>query len=94
MQYQCFWRILHINQSYNITVLFLSIVPTTTSRDMSLYLKSKYSQSLHVQQIHTKYDSYASFKITAPLNMKTALLNRKNWINDVYVREFKGKFQY
>ena len=75
--------------------IFVSrLVPTTTSRDMSLYLKSKYSQSLHVQQIHTKYDSYASFKITAPPNMKADLLNRKNWINDVYVREFKGKFQY
>ena len=75
--------------------IFVSrLVPTTTSRDMSLYLKSKYSQSLHVQQIHTKYDRYASFKITAPPNMKADLLNRKNWINDVYVREFKGKFQY
>ena len=54
------------------------LVPTTTSRDMSLYLKSKYRKSLHVQQIHTKYDSYASFKITAPPNMKADLLNRKN----------------
>ena len=57
--------------------IFVSrLVPTTTSRDMSLYLKSKYTKSLHVQQIHTKYDSYASFKITAPPNMKADLEGR------------------
>ncbi len=72
------------------TVFISRLDPGTTVQNVSQYLKSKYKEHMRVEQMQTKYDSYASFKVHAPHAMKRDLLNRYNWDDDgdVFVREF------
>ena len=57
------------------------------------FLKSKYRRNLKVEQLKTKYDSYASFKVFAPTYTKEQLVDKYNWDDDgnIYVHEFIPK---
>ena len=64
--------------------------PSTSTRFVMTILKSKYHRNFKVEQLKTKYDSYASFKVYAPINMKKQLVDKYNWDDNgnIYVREF------
>ena len=52
-------------------------------------LKSKFNRNFRVEQLQTKYDHYASFKVTVPITFKKDLLNKDNWDdNHVIVKSF------
>ena len=67
--------------------------PSTSTRFVMTFLKSKYHRNFKVEQLKTKYDSYASFKVLAPINMKEQLVDKYNWDDNgnIYVREFIPK---
>ena len=67
--------------------------PNTSTRFVMTFLKSKYHRNFKVEQLKTKYDSYASFKVLAPINMKEQLVDKYNWDDNgnIYVREFIPK---
>ena len=72
--------------------LFVSrLVPGIEPQTVSRYLKSKYNGDFKVEQLRAKYDEYCSFKITAPAYLKRKLLDRNNWEDNLYVREFFPK---
>ena len=79
------------NRNNQECVVFISrLDPKTTPQNVTLFLKSKYNKHFKVEQIKTKYDSYASFKVFVPYSMKSDLLNKYNWDSNgnVYVRQF------
>ena len=67
--------------------------PSTSTRFVMTFLKSKYHRNFKVEQLKTKYDSYATFKVFAPIYMKEQLVDKYNWDDDrnIYVREFIPK---
>ncbi len=66
--------------------------PMTSVRDVTLNLRSKYNRDFKVEQLRTKYDAYASFKITAPSSVKSKLLNSANWDDaNILIRPFVGR---
>ena len=72
-------------------VIFISrLDPSTSTRFVTKFLKSKYHRNFRVEQLKTKYESYASFKVFAPISMKEQLVDRYNWDDNghIYVREF------
>ena len=54
------------------------------TRDVTMNLKSRFNRNFRVEQLQTKYDHYASFKVTVPMVFKKDLLNKDNW-DDRYV---------
>ena len=73
--------------------IFVSrLQPSTSARDVVINLKSKFNRNFRVEQLQTKYDHYASFKVTVPLTFKKNLLNKDNWDdNHVFVKSFVKK---
>ena len=67
--------------------------PSTSTRFVMSFLKSKYHKNFKVEQLKTKYDGYASFKVFAPIYMKEQLVDKYNWddAGNIYVREFISK---
>ena len=60
-----------------------------SARDVIINLKSKFNRNFRVEQLQTKYDHYASFKVTVPITFKKDLLNKDNWDdNHVFVKSF------
>ena len=60
--------------------IFVSrLQPSTSARDVIINLKSKFNRNFRVEQLQTKYDHYASFKVTVPITFKKDLLNKDNW---------------
>ena len=37
-----------------------------------------------VESIRTQYSDYASFKIVAPISLKNKLLNKDNWVENIF----------
>ena len=70
--------------------IFVSrLQPSTSARDVIINLKSKFNRNFRVEQLQTKYDHYASFKVTVPITFKKDLLNKDNWDdNHVFVKSF------
>ena len=65
--------------------------PDTSTHEVSRYLKANYSGYFKLEQIRNHFNDYSSFKIEAPLTLKSKLLNKYNWNADVYVRPFFKK---
>ena len=64
----------------------------TKPRDVARYMKSVFGKYLKVEQLKNKYPGYASFKVKAGTShMMTALLNKNNWTDGVFVKEFNRK---
>ena len=59
-------------------------VPATSTRDVTMNLKSKFNRNFRVEQLQTKYDHYASLKVTEPMVFKKDVLNKDDW-NDRYM---------
>ena len=57
---------------------------STSTRDVTMNVKSKCNRNFRVEQLQTKYDHYASFKVTVPMVFKKDLLNKNHW-DDRYV---------
>ena len=55
----------------------MSCHPSTSVRDVVISLKSKFNKDFRVEQSRTKYEHYASFKVTV-LSFKKELLNKDN----------------
>ena len=70
--------------------IFVSrLQPSTSARDVIINLISKFNRNFRVEQLQTKYDHYASFKVTVPITFKKDLLNKDNWDdNHVFVKSF------
>ena len=65
--------------------------PDTSTHEVLRYLKANYSGYFKLEQIRNHFNGYSSFKIEAPLTLKSKLLNKNNWNADVYVRPFFKK---
>ena len=66
-------------------VIFISrLDPSTSTRFVAEFLKSKYHIDFIVEELKTKCDIYASFEVFVPMSMKEQLVDRYNWD----VREF------
>ena len=65
--------------------------PDTSTHEVLRYLKANYSGYFKLEQIRNHFNDYSSFKIEAPLTLKSKLLNKYNWNADVYVRPFFKK---
>ena len=62
--------------------------PSTSTRFVMSFLKSKYHKNFKVEQLKTKYDGYAKVKVFAPIYMKEQLVHKHNWDDDgnIYVQ--------
>ena len=71
-------------------IFISSLDASTSTRFVIKFLKSKFHKSFRVEQLKTKYDSYASFKVFASISMKEQLVDSYNWDDNghIYVREF------
>ena len=49
-------------------------------------MRAKYHGYFKVESIRTQYSNYSSFKVVAPMNLKIMLLNKNNWVENIYVR--------
>ena len=65
--------------------------PDTSTHEVLRYLKANYSGYFKLEQIRNHFNDYSSFKIEAPLTLKSKLLNKYNWNADVYVQPFFKK---
>ena len=65
--------------------------PDTSTHEVLSYLKANYSGYFKWEQIRNHFNDYSSFKIEAPLTLKSKLLKKYNWNPDVYVRPFFKK---
>ena len=79
-----------------LTFIYIYIYgPCVCNKDILLlllyYLKANYSGYFKLEQIRNHFNDYSSFKIEAPLTLKSKLLNKYNWNADVYVRPFFKK---
>ena len=64
----------------------------TKSRDVARYLKCVFGKYFKVEQLKNKHPGYASFKINAETSdMMTAMLDKKNWTDGVFVKKFSSK---
>ena len=64
----------------------------TKPRDVARYLKSVFGKYLKVEQLKNTYPGYVSFKVKAETShMMTALLNKNNWTDGEFVKEFNRK---
>ena len=72
--------------------IFVSrLQPSASARDVIINLESKFNRNFRVELLQTKYDHYASFKVTVtvPITFKKDLLNKDNWDdNHVFVKSF------
>ena len=64
----------------------------TKPRGVARYMKSVFGKYLKVEQLKNKYPGYASFNVKAETShIMTALLNKNNWTDGVFVKEFNRK---
>ena len=75
--------------------IFLSNLHFETSeQEIMRYMRANYHGYFKVESIRTQYSDYASFKIVAPIGLKNKLLNKDNWVENIYVRPFYSKPRY
>ena len=75
--------------------IFLSNLHSDTSeQEIMRYMRAHYHGYFKVESIRTQYSDYASFKVVAPMNLKNKLLNKSNWVENIYVRPFYSKPRY
>ena len=75
--------------------IFLSNLHFETSeQEIMRYMRANYHGYFKVESIRTQYSDYASFKIVAPISLKNKLLNKDNWVENIYVRPFYSKPRY
>ena len=64
----------------------------TKSRDVARYLKCVFGKYFKVEQLKNKHPGYASFKVNAETShMMTAMLDKKNWTDGVFVKKCTSK---
>ena len=64
----------------------------TKSRDVARYPKCVFGKYFKVEQLKNKHPGYASFKVNAETShMMTAMLDKKNWTDGVFVKKFSSK---
>ena len=64
----------------------------TKPRDVARYRKSVFGKNLKAEQLKNKYPGNASLKVKAETShMMTALLNKNNWTDGVFVKEINRK---
>ena len=76
--------------SFNVFVTRLQ--EKTKSRDVVRYLKCVFGKYFKVEQLKNKHPGYASFKVNAETShMMTAMLDKKNWTDVVFVKKISSK---
>ena len=64
----------------------------TKSRDVARYLKCVFGKYFKFEQLKNKHPGYASFKVNAETShVMTAMLDKKNWTDGVFVKKFSSK---
>ena len=74
------------NTKKKCEIFVSNLHPETTSSDVMRYLKAEYKE-----HIRTKFNDYSSFKIVAPMFLKSKLQEKSSWKVNVYVRPFYTK---
>ena len=61
----------------------------TNPHDVARYPKCVFNKYFKVEQLKNKHPGYASFKVNAKTShTMTAILNKKNWNDAVFVKKF------
>ncbi|XP_006821973.1 uncharacterized protein LOC100368535 [Saccoglossus kowalevskii] len=69
--------------------LFVSrLHPSTTNEDMLSFMRSLGINDVKVTMLKTKFDTYASCKLTMSFATSKTLLDADNWPNDILIRRF------
>ena len=79
------------NTKTKCEIFVSNLHPETTSSDVMRYLKAEYKEYFKIEHIRTKFNDYSSFKIVAPMCLKSKLLEKSSWKVNVYVRPFYTK---
>ena len=81
------------NSSGSVFIVFVTrLQEKTKSRDVACYMKCVFGKYFKVEQLKNKHPGYASFKVNGETShMMTAMLNKKNWTNGVFVKKISSK---
>ena len=60
--------------------------PSVSPQDLQSYLESKLNVKVDVEEVPTKYDTYASFHVVSKCEDPSVFLNPELWPEDCYVR--------
>jgi hypothetical protein len=72
-----------------VTGLFVTnLDPTTTVRQLEVFLKRETTLQLHVEKLKTRYDSYSSFYIQCDQQTRRRLMDPFLWPAESKIKPF------
>jgi hypothetical protein len=69
-------------------VFITKFIPSTTSNQLESYVKSEMGVHVRAEKLQTKYDSYSSFYIRCSGQLRTSLLDGRNWPTGSLVKPY------